>query len=348
MTQCSLNSMKRDFILHSLSPLRRRLIYTLGAILAAITIGGVGFHLIEGFSLLDSFYLATETVTTVGYGDVSPQSTTGRIFAIFFMLIGGGTVLYALTSMVQSIVQSEVISILGSRRKTKEMEKLKNHYIVCGAGRVGRRIIRSLENQKIGFVVMEKDPTRVAEYIEKGCLVIIGDATSEENLSQAGVQRAKGLASCLPDDAANVYVVLTARGMNEQLHIVARAVEEEAEPKLIRAGANRVVAPTIIGSQSMARALLKPAIADFMDSIVAENLDLVFEEVTIDNDSVYANQKLKDTNIRAELDLVIVAIRRRNGQMIFQPSGETVIKEGDLLIAIGRAESVAKLIDANR
>lgn len=340
--------MKQDFISHLSSLLRRRLLYTLGAIFTVITIGGIGFHLIEGFTILDSFYLATETVTTVGYGDVTPKSTVGRLFAIFFMLVGGGTVLYALTSMVQSIVQSEIISVLGIRRKTKEMEKLKDHFIVCGAGRVGRRIIRSLVNQKIGFVVIDNDQRKVAEYIENGFFVIVGDATSEENLRHAGVERAKGLASCLPDDAANVYVVLTARGMNEKLHIVARAVEEEAEPKLIRAGASRVVAPTIIGSQSMARALLKPAIADFMDSIVAETLDLVFEEVTIDNDSIYANQSLKDTNIRSELDLVIVAIRRKNGEMIFQPSGETIIKEGDLLIAIGRAESMAKLVDANR
>lgn len=325
---------------------RRRLVYAFGAIFLVITFGAISFHLIEGFSLLDSFYLATETVTTVGYGDLTPKSSTGRMFAIIFMLVGGGTVLYALTSLVQSIVQSEILSVAATRRKEKEMEKLKNHYIVCGSGRVGRRIIKSLENQKIPFVVLETNEKRVAELIERGCLVIIGDATLEENLRKAGVEKAKGLASCLPDDADNVYVVLTARGMNNQLHIVARAVEEEAEPKLIRAGANRVVAPTIIGSQSMARALLKPAIADFMDSIVAENYDLVFEEVPIQAGSVYTNKELKNTNIRSELDLVIVAIRRKNGEMLFQPDGETVILDGDLLIAIGRAESMAKLLES--
>ncbi len=284
-------------------------------------------------------------MTTVGYGDVTPKTDAGRIFAIFFMLIGGGVVLYALTSLVQSVVQLEVLSIFNSRRKTKEMQKLNNHFIICGAGRVGRRIIRSLQSQNIPFVVIERDEKKVTEFIEKGDLVIVGDATSEEVLRRAGVDRARGLASCLPDDAANVYVVLTARGMSAHLHIVARAVEEEAEPKLIRAGASRVVAPTIIGSQTMARALLKPAIADFMDSIVAENLDLAFEEVTIAETSAYTNKKLKNTNIQSELDLVIVAIRRKAGEMIFHPMGNTEIKEGDLLIVIGRGESLQKLTE---
>ncbi len=328
--------------------IRRRLAYASIAIVSAISFGATGFYLIEGFSALDSVYLATETVTTVGYGDIAPKTPMGRVFAILFMLIGGGTVLYSLTVLAQAVIQSEFIEAFGINRKTREMEKLENHFIVCGAGRVGRRIIRSLQKEKCPFVLLERDEKKIAEFENDNLHILVGDATLEENLIRAGVQRAKGLASCLAEDADNVYVVLTARGLNNNLHIVARAVEEQAEPKLIRAGANRVVAPIIIGGQSMARALLKPAIADFMDSIVAENLDLVFEEVAIEPDSPYAGKQLRETNINRELNLIVVAIRQKSGEMFFHPMGETRIGEGDLLIVIGKAEAVAKLISVNK
>ena len=336
-------------LLASLSKITRRRLFNASlTIVGMIIFGTIAFKYFEGWTWLESVYMATETVTTVGYGDFPPKTSAGRIFAIFFMLLGGGTVLYAITVLIQSVIQSEIMDALDFRRKAKEMEKLQNHYIVCGAGRVGRRIIRNLQKENLPFVIIERDEKKVAEFENENLPILIADATSESTLIQAGVSRAKGLASCLADDAANVYVVLTARGMNEKMHIVARAVEEEAEPKLIRAGANRVVAPTIIGSQSMARALLKPAIADFMDSIVAETLDLVFEEVAVESHSPLVNKRLSETNISRELNLIIVAIRRKDGELYFHPVGESVIEVGDLLIVVGKADSMQKLVEANR
>lgn len=328
--------------------MRRRLLSATLTILGMIVLGSVAFRFFEGWTWLESIYMSAETVTTVGYGDFPPKTSAGRIFAIFFMLLGGGTVLFAITTLIQSIIQSEIIEALDIRRKTKEMEKLHNHYIVCGAGRVGRRIIRNLQKENLPFVIIERDEKKIAQFEGEDLPVLLVDATLEKNLIQAGVERAKGLATCLPDDAANVYVVLTARGLNENMHIVARAVEEQAEPQLIRAGANRVVAPTIIGSQSMARALLKPAIADFMDSIVAETLDLVFEEVAIDSHSPYLNKQLRETNFSRELSLIVIAIRRKNGELFFHPTGVSKIADGDLLIVVGKADSVQKLIEANK
>lgn len=336
-------------IFKTISKITKRRLYNASlAILFALCFGAVGFHYFEGWNWIDSFYMATETVTTVGYGDLPPRSRNGKVFAMVFMLLGAGTVLYALTVLAQSVLQSELVEALDLRRKTKEMDKLKDHFIVCGAGRVGRRVIRNLQKEKLPFVVIEQDERRLAEFENDNIQILIGDATLEDNLIQAGVRRARGLASCLADDAANVYVVLTARGMNEKLHIVARAVEEQAEPKLIRAGASRVVAPTIIGSQSMARALLKPAIADFMESIVAETLDLVFEEVAIGKHSPYANKRLRETNISRKLSLIVIAIRRADGELSFNPIGETMIEEGDLLIVVGKADSMKMLIEMNK
>ncbi|HEX8776073.1 MAG TPA: NAD-binding protein [Pyrinomonadaceae bacterium] len=320
-----------------------RLRYALIALACAIAFGTVGFHLIEGWSLSESLYMTVQTVTTVGYGDMPPQSNLGRAFATIFMIIGVGTVAYALSSTVQTIVQSEIVHTLGEFRRHREMSKLNNHFIICGVGRVGSRIVREMQRTGTPFIAIESDARKVAALIEEGAHVLVGDATLEETLRAAGVERAAGLAACLPDDADNVYVVLTARDLKRDLHIVARAVEEQAEPKLIKAGANRVVAPTIIGSHRMAQALIKPALADFMDSITAENLDLGFEQLEVEPTSSYVGHKLCDTNIRSELDVVIITIRRHGGEMIFNPSGDAVIEARDALIAIGRADSLAEL-----
>jgi len=327
----------------SFSANHRRLLFAIGAVAVAIAVGTIGFSVIEGWSVLDSLYVAAQTVTTVGYGDLVPVTRTGRIFSTAFMLAGVGVVLYALTTTVQAIVQSELVATFGQRRLTRKMSKLRNHFIICGAGRVGSQLVRSLMESDELFIVIERAPHKVAELTELGVIVLVRDATLEESLREAGVEHARGLAACLPDDADNVYVVLTARDLNPHLHIVARAAEEQAEPKLIRAGANRVVAPTIIGGHRMAMALTKPAVDDFFGSITANRLELAFEQLEVDAGSRLVSKKLRETNIRSDLNIVIVSIRRADGDILFNPSGDAVIHAGDLLIAIGHAESLMKL-----
>ena len=313
------------------------------AVLASLVVGTTTFHFLEGWSFLDSLYATTQTVTTVGFGDVTPKTPGGRIFATGFMLVGVGVVLYALTTGVQTIVQSELVAVLGRRRRSRRMRKQRDHFIICGAGRVGSHLVRDLRRVGETFIVLESSAERVAELTSHGVSALMRDATLEESLREAGVEHAQGLAACLPDDADNVYVVLTARDLNPNLHIVARAVEEQAETKLMRAGANRVVAPTLIGGHRMAVALTKPAVGDFMDSITASRLDLVFEQIPVEALSTLVGKTLRDTGIRPELDIVVVAIRRSSGDMLFNPSGDVGIEAGDMLIAIGHPDSLAKL-----
>ena len=313
------------------------------AVLVAMTIGTLVFHVIERWTILDSLYVTAQTVTTVGFGDLAPRTHAGRAFATVFMMVGVGIVLYALTSTVQSIVQSELLATFGQRRYSRKMSRLRNHFIICGAGRVGSHLVRALMGSEHPFIVIESDAKKVAQLMDLGIAVLVRDATLEESLREAGVEHARGLAACLPDDANNVYVVLTARDLNPKLHIVARAAEEQAEHKLIRAGANRVVAPTLIGGHRMAMALTKPAVEDFLGSITANELDLGFEQLEVGPVSKLIGRKLRETNIRSELNIVVVSIKRIDGQIIFNPSGETLIQNGDLLIAIGSAETLAKL-----
>ena len=327
---------------------RARLVYSLAALAGVLAFGTTGFCLVEGWSVADGLYMTVMTVTTVGYGPPVPLTPAGRDFAILFMVVGVGTTGYLLSLALQTLVRSELVAAYGERRRHREMSKLRDHYIICGAGRVGSRIVEEMRRTGVPFVAVESDAQKAALLGLHPAQLLVRDATLDETLREAGVERAHGLASCLPDDADNLYVVLSARSLNPGLHIVARAVEEQAEPKLIKAGASRVVAPTIIGSHRMAQALLKPAVADFMDSLTAESLDLGFEQVEVAEGSVFVGQMLKDTTIRSALDVVIAAIRRAGGEMAFNPSGETRVEAGDLLIAIGRAESLRELTAAAR
>src|SRR6201991_2415987 len=322
---------------------RARLRLGIAAVGAAVATGTIVFHVLEGWSIVDSLSLTAQTVTTVGFGDLAPRTVYGRVFATVFMMLSVGIVLYALTSTVQWVVQSEMLLTFGQLRRSLAMSKLRDHFIICGAGRVGSHLVRALKSANDPFIVIEKDRAIVEDLMNQGIAVLVRDATLEETLREAGVEHARGLAACLPDDADNVYVVLPARDLNPTMHIVARAAEEQAESKLIRAGANRVVAPTIIGGHRMAMALTKPAVEDFLDSLTANDLELGFEQLEVEAGSTLIGRKLSETNIRSELDIVIVSIRRSHGEIVFNPSGDAKIETGDMLIAIGRGEALAKL-----
>jgi len=320
-----------------------RLRYALTALFVAVLFGTVGFHLIEGWPLTDSLYVTVQTLTTVGYGDQTPHSGTGRGFAVLVMLIGAGGVALAVSTIVQSVVQSQLVATFGQRRISRIVSKMHDHFIICGSGRVGSHLVRDLVRADHSFVIIEIDQQRAAELTERELNVLVRDATLEESLREAGVERARGLAACLPNDADNVYVVLTARDLNPRLHIVARAAEEQAEAKLVRAGANHVVAPTIIGGHRMAVSLTKPAVGEFFDSITGSEVGLGFEQVEVEAGSPLVGEKLRETPLRAELDIVIVSILRGSGESLFNPAGDAIIESGDILIAIGQVESLERL-----
>ncbi|HJZ82137.1 MAG TPA: potassium channel protein [Pyrinomonadaceae bacterium] len=322
---------------------RFRISYALLALAGALTLGTVGFHLVEGWSLTDSLYVTVQTLTTVGYGDIPPHSNRGRIFATVIMMVGAGGVALAVSTIVQSVVKWELASALDRRRMARRMSKVSNHYIICGSGRVGTQVIKDLLAGDETCVVVENEQQRAASFAEMGLTVQVGDATLEQTLLDVGVERAKGLAACLPNDADNVYVVLTARDINPKLRIVARAVDTQGEAKLIRAGANHVVAPTMIGGHRLALALTKPVVSEFVDAFTESQLALRFEECEVVAGSPLAGQELSSIVKREDVDVVIMSVRHPDGNIVFNPPGETKITSGDILISIGRVEALLAL-----
>ena len=314
-------------------------------VFTVIAIGAIGYHLIEGWPLFDGFYMTIITLATIGYGEVRQLSFSGRLFTIALITVGVILFGYLISNLTQALIETEIAAALGRRRLIKDISQLNNHYILCGAGRVGARIVDELKKKDVDFVVIERDEPTAEKLLQQGILVLMGDATSEEVLEGAQIRTARALITAASSDAENVYIVLTARGMNPNLYIVTRANDVPAERQLLRAGANKVISPVLIGSHRMAQAALSPAVADFIElTTMTETLDLNFDQVPVPINSILDGVKLKDSGIRA-FNVMIVAITP-NGEkdkMIFNPEGEQVLHEGDLLIAIGTHAGLAKL-----
>jgi voltage-gated potassium channel len=330
--------------------LRKRLVAAAGMIWLVILFGTSGYMVIEGWSFWDSFYMTVITLTTVGYREIHELSFRGQLFTVVLLIGGVGTVLYALSAGAKVLLEGELQEIYGRKRVEKKLRNFKDHFIVCGYGRMGKVIARELEHEKLQFIVIEKNEVLLDADRKEELLVIQGDATNDDLLKKAGIEKAQCLISVLPTDAENLYVVLSARGLNPKLLIVARAGEEGSEQKLLRAGADRVVSPYHIGGLRIAHAVLKPAVVDFIEfATKSGNIDLQIEEISVQENSELAGHNLDHCGIGRELGIIIVAIKQSNGEMKFNPTFRTVIDPGDTLIAVGETsklkilEGMAKL-----
>ena len=307
--------------------------------------GVSGYMLIEGWSLIDAIYMTVITITTVGFSEVHEMSETGRMFTIVLVITGVATFLYVAGSLVQFMVEGRIREIMGRRTLDKKIAHLKSHYIVCGYGRIGRVLCQHFNaHPSVRQVVIEVSPDRIPELESDGMLYISGDASEEETLLAAGIKKAKVLVAALARDVDNVFLVLTARQLNPNLFIVARATEKRAKSKLLAAGANRVESPYDVGAVSMAQRVLRPSVTSFMDLVFAyDRKDIKMEEIRVDPASSLVNTMLKDSGIRQKFNLIIIAIKGPHGDMLFNPSFETMIKGGDTVIAMGKSDDLSGL-----
>ena len=309
---------------------------------AIILTGTSGFMLIEGWNMADSLYMTIITITTTGFEEVHQLSTEGEIFTLILLMVSFGTVIYIGGTGVQILVESKFFR---RKKMQKKIGMLKNHYIVCGYGRMGTHICNDLEQAKVPFVVIENNPDNKNKLDELEYLYDIGDASNDETLLRAGVKNAKGLVSVLSSDAENVFTTLSAKTLNPDIFVVARAIDDHTEPKLIKAGANRVVKPYELGGVRMAEILLKPGVMDFIDVVAGNNkIDLQIEEITVKKGSSMDKKTLADLPIRSDLNIIIVSVQNEDkGLFIYNPKGNTVVDEGNKLIAIGERANLEKL-----
>jgi len=306
--------------------------------------GTIGYSLIEDWTLFESLYMTVITVATVGFKEIHELSDKGKIFTILLIIFGASSIAYTLGTLFQFMVEGQLRTILGRKKLEKKISALNGHYIVCGYGRIGRLICREFSAKPAPFIVVEQDVELCRQLEDSGYLYVHGDATRDEILLQAGIRHAKSLITAVTSDSANVYITLTARGLNPDLFILARASEEGAEIKLKRAGANKVVSPYTIGASRMAHALLRPSVVDFIEIATGdEDIELQLEEIRIASDSPLAGKTLLSSDIRKNHGIIIVGIRKLNQKILFNPGSDTSIDASDILITLGERAAIKNL-----
>ena len=323
----------------------RRLLQIPLLLLAMLLFGAVGLHLLTGQELLHSFYLAFILLATVGSSEPSPLTDQTKIFVIIYLALGLGIFAYSAFQFGQILVNADLRKVWERRRMEKFIKKLSGHFIICGFGRMGQELCAYLHQRKQPFVIIdEDDELETADMKQDGWLFITGDATQDEVLELAGIARARALTTVLPTDADNLYVVLSARLLNEDLQIVARAGADRAAQKMQQAGATRVINPLSSGAIRMARFMLSPSIENFVEVAESEGVDWEIADVQIPETSVLVNQKLKDSTLR-EAGIMLLGVRRQSGERFFPPPGDLTLVAHDNLFAFGSSENLAKLTE---
>ncbi|GAX62036.1 kef-type K+ transport systems, predicted NAD-binding component [Candidatus Scalindua japonica] len=331
----------------SANTFRNKLILTLVLFIIVLSSGTAGYYFIEGWRVFDSLYMTVITLSTVGFHEIEPLSKAGKAFTIGLIFFSLGVVAFAVNYGLKAIFEGEFRDVFGRRKLKKALGSLENHYIICGYGRMGKVISKEFEIKGIPFVVVEKEGQGLD--IDGDVIVVYGDATRDELLKDVGIERAKGLISVLDSDPQNLYVVLSARGLNKDLFIVARANDEGADYKLTRAGADKVVSPYHIGGLRMAHTILKPTVVDFLElTAKTGNMEIQIEEVVVEDASALAGKTIKEADIRAKNWVVIVALRKNNGKMFFNPRAHTLIEVGDKVAVIGEPDHFTQFEDMAR
>ena len=315
------------------------------ALLAAVTLAGtLGYMVIERWSAWDAFYMAVITITTVGYREVHDLSFAGQVWTVLLLFGGVGSALYVFTLLATVVVEGGLPLRLQKRRQARMINTIKDHFIVCGYGRIGSIIAGQLQKQNVAFVVVERDPARLQAAMMDGVLAVQADASHEDVLKRVGIDTARCLIAAVGTDAENVYTVLSARVLRPDLFIVGRAEGDDAARKLLRAGANRVVSPYQIGAVQMAQTAIRPAVVDFMTlATSSDNLELAMEEIAVMKGSSLGEKSLLDANLRQRFGVIVVAIQRQDGRMDFNPEPDTAILAGDKLVVLGRPHSLRRL-----
>ncbi len=324
--------------------LTRRFLFPSLAIVATLLIGTVGFTLIDGYPPFDAFYMTLITMTTVGYSEIHPLSQAGRVFNSFLIFFGVATIFIALGAMTQTIIEMEFGNVFGKRRTKRMIDKLKDHYIICGYGRVGRGAAAELQHWGVPFVVVDISPERVEGALAAGMLALAADSTHDETLHQVGVNRARGLVAALATDADNLFVLLSAKGINPRIYVAARAAEEGTEEKMRRAGADAVFAPYSIAGHRLAQSLLRPHVLQFLDFATKDiGMDIAMEQVRVSETSKVVSKTIKEMQYRRDVGVIVMAIRKGDGHMLFNPPADTAVEGGDYLIVMGRQENLRTL-----